>query len=284
MSDTEADDVVIEDALSKLSGTIRYPVKFFMYLQCAYKLQQKIKFVELLNLLTFVIMIIAEVEVLGLAISELGTFVSDLIMGLACLLFYSNLKSGAENQQQRFLSLFFLFFAVSSIVAAFAHGLYLHLGKTLHVLSWSFGALAVYSILMGSVSLIKNQSVKQFYKWFNFGQLILLIVLLMIVPEFYLVKISYAFSLIGILLPLYIIDSIRNKFKANRYIYLGIAIACFPALFHTVQLEFGYIFNMNDLSHFMLVICFYFVNVGLQRRFFQIEPEPATDEEEYVEI
>lgn len=230
-------------------------------------------------------MIISEIEILGIIIREPGTFISDLLMGIVCLFFYFKLKQKAQNKQQKFLSFFFLFLAISSSIAALAHGLVLYFGKTLHVLGWSFGASAVYYILTGSSDMIKNQSLKVFYKWFNLIQLILLIFFLLISPDFTLVKISFAFSLLGILLPLYIIDSIKNYSIAHFYIFFGIAIACIPALFHTAQFEFGYIFNMNDLSHFMLMICFYFIYIGLQKRFFDVSKDSqVAEDKEFVEI
>jgi hypothetical protein len=219
------------------------------------------------------------VEVLGILINEPGTFFSDLVMGLACLLIYFRLLSKAVNRQQKNLSCFFLMFGISSIIAAFAHGFNYIFGMSLHVISWSCAGFAVYFILAGSSSLITSIYLRNVYNIFNIFQLSLLILLIIISPSFTIAKISFAFSLAGILLPLYIVDTIKNSYYTNFYIFAAIALASIPAMFHTVEFEFGYIFNMNDLSHFVLVAVFYFVGFGLEKRFFiNALPENAIEE------
>lgn len=215
-------------------------------------------------------MFFSNIEIFGILINEPGTLVSDIIMGFASLFFYFKLIAKARNKQQKFLSYFFLFLSISSIIAAFAHGFFYIFGKFFHILSWSCAGLAIFYILSGSSSMINNSNLKRIYKIFNMSHLILLMLILIIYPKFDIVKVSFAFSLIGILIPLYLVDTVKNSCSTNLYIFLAIAIACVPALFHTVEFEFGLIFNMNDLSHFILIICFYFIYLGLDKRFFII--------------
>ncbi|MDR2009283.1 MAG: hypothetical protein LBQ22_02225 [Bacteroidales bacterium] len=213
-------------------------------------------------------MFLNHIEIWGILINEPGSFISDLIMGIACLFFYFRLLSKSVNKQHKQLSYFFLFFALTSIIGAFAHGFNYIFGMSLHILSWSCSGFAVYFLLAGSSGLITNQWLKNAYNIFNIFQLSLLILLILIHPSFAIAKISMAFSLAGIILPLYIVDTIKNSYLTNLYIFFAIAIACIPAIFHTIEFEFGYIFNMNDLSHFTLILVFYFVYLGLEKRFF----------------
>lgn len=54
---------------------------------------------------------------------------------------------------------------------------------------------------------------------------------------------------------------------------IGIFLAILPSLYHTKEFSFGYIFNMNDLSHFFLILCIFFVFLGLKERFFKEKEE-----------
>ena len=216
-------------------------------------------------------MFISEIEFLGVSILEIGTFVSDLIMGLSCLFFYKSLKKISANKQQKLISCFYLFFALSSVFAAFGHGFYYVFGKLLPVLSWLCSGFATYCLLSGSSNMISNKNLKTVYNYFNVFHLLILFVFILISPNFNIVKISLAFSLIGILIPLYIVDTIKNSKKSNIYIFSGICVACAPALYHKLDFQFGYIFNMNDLSHFILIVCFYLLFIGFRKRHFEFK-------------
>ena len=213
-------------------------------------------------------MFISEVKFLGISILEFGTFVSDLIMGLSCLYFYFNLKKLSINKEQKFISHFYLFLALASVFAAFGHSFFDYFENPMRILSWLCAYFAIYCVLIGSANMINNKNLKTVYNRFNVFQLLFFTVFILINPNFNLVKISLAFSLIGILIPLYIVDTVKYSNTANMYIFGGICIACLPALYHTLDFRFGYIFNMNDLSHFILIGCFYLLFVGLKKRHF----------------
>jgi hypothetical protein len=211
------------------------------------------------------------VKFLGISISEFGTFISDLIMGLSFLCFYFYLNKISVNKQQKWISCFYLFLALSSIFGAFGHGFFDYFENPMRILSWLCAGTAAYCILYGSSNMITNKNLKIIYNYFNGIQLFVFAGFILINPVFIIVKISLAFSLIGILIPLYIVDTIKNSNTANIYIFAGIFIACIPALFHTIDFRFGYIFNMNDLSHFILIGCVYLTFIGLRKRHWRTE-------------
>jgi hypothetical protein len=221
------------------------------------------------------VLIIAEngqsLEFLGISISEFGTFASDLIMGLSCLCFYFYLNKISANKHQKWISHFYLFLALSSIFGAFGHGFFDYFENPMRILSWLCAGAAAYCILYGSSNMITNKNLRVVYNYFSVIQLFVFAGFILINPVFNIVKISLAFSLIGILIPLYIVDTIKNSNTANIYIFAGIFIACIPALFHTMDFRFGRIFNMNDLSHFILIGCFYLLFIGLRKRHWEIE-------------
>lgn len=226
---------------------------------------------NLLILVYFRIMILDELNLWGLTILEPGTIISDFIMGFFCIVFFVKLLKTKEFKNSNLFSLFFLFLGLSSFVAAFAHGLYYYFGIYLHKISWLLSGLAIYFLELGSIILFKNKKLKSRFINFIRTKLGVYIVLLFFYEGFTIVKINFVIAMIGILTPIYIVDMVRNQTKQNLYIFLGIFLAIFPSLFHKADFNFFYIFNMNDLSHFFLILCIYFVFLGLNKRFFQTQ-------------
>ncbi len=209
-----------------------------------------------------------QLNLFGILIQEPGTIISDLIMGAFCLIFFSKLLIRKEYDQQKHFSLFFLFLGISAFVAAFAHGFYYYFGIYLHKLSWIFSGFAIYFLQYGSANLFINKTFKIRFLYFIKSQLVIYIILLFICQGFLIVKLNFTLSLIGILTPVYLVDMIKNNLKHNLYIILGVFLAILPSIYHRTEFNFLYIFNMNDLSHFFLVLCLFFLFLGLKQRFY----------------
>ncbi|MDD4150810.1 MAG: hypothetical protein PHE33_12365 [Bacteroidales bacterium] len=222
----------------------------------------------LLNLVYFRNMILEELNLWGIVIREPGTIISDFIMGFFCILFFVKLLINRDLKHQKYFSHFFLFLGASSFIAALAHGLYLYSGVYLHKISWILSGFATYFLELGSSTLFENEKFKSRFVVFIKIQLAIYILFLFFYDGFIIVKLNFVLSMIGILTPIYFVDMMRNQIKHNLYIFLGIFLAIFPSVFHKVDFNFLYIFNMNDLSHFFLILCIFFVFLGLKERFF----------------
>lgn len=216
-------------------------------------------------------MLIADIELLGVRLQEPGTIVSDLLMGLACIIFFFKLVSQKEDKQQKHLTLFFLFLGFSSFFAAFAHGLFSYFGIYLHIISWLFSGLSIYYLQLGTSTILTKPKFKFAYIILIKTQFLAYLILIFTMPSFTIVKLNFVISLIGIITPIYLVDYFRNKFRFNLYIIGGIFIAILPSLYHKANFNFGYIFNMNDLSHFVLILCIFFLFLGLRERFFSLD-------------
>lgn len=214
-------------------------------------------------------MLFANIVLLGVELQEPGTIISDLIMGIFCFIFFAKLLNRKEFNDQKYFSQFFLFLGLSSIIAAFAHGLYQYFGLYLHKVSWILSGLSIYFLQLGSSVLFKNEKFKTRYLFFIKTQLLLYIVLLFFFDGFLIVKLNFVLGLLCILTPVYLIDMLKNKLKHNMFIVIGVLLAIIPSVFHRVEFNFLYIFNMNDLSHFFLIICIFFVFLGLNERFYK---------------
>ncbi len=201
------------------------------------------------------------VKLLNLELLEPGTFISNLFLATACYLYFLSLKKVSTTRFHKYLSYYFLLMAFSSFIGAFAHSLYLYTGKTLHLITWILTGLATFYIQYGLSPNLKHQE-----KFLNFSkvQLILFIILVTFFLDFFVTKINIALGLLGIVVPILLIRVF--KYKENYYLYsvFGIFTAIIPALFHRVNYTFAGIFNMNDLSHFVLIINQFFLFFGLR--------------------
>lgn len=201
------------------------------------------------------------VRFLELKILEPGSFISNLTLATACYFFFLSLKRVSTTRFHKYLSYYFLLMAFSSLIGAFAHSLYLYTGKTLHLITWILTGLAIFYIEYGLSSKLKHPE-----KLLNFSkiQLVLFIILVTFFLDFLVTKINITIGLIGIAVPLLLIRVFKHKEKYYLISILGVFSAIIPALFHRIDFTFAAIFNMNDLSHFILIISQFLLFYGLR--------------------
>lgn len=228
-------------------------------------------------------MIASEIQLLGLRILEPGTILSDLLMGIACLVFSVKLNKLDDFKKNRFISFFFLFLGFSSFVAGAAHGLFYYFGTYLHTASWILSGLAIYFLQLGTTVVFENEQFKTWYIVFIRTQLLIYLILLFAVSGFIVVKINFVISMIGVITPVYLVDMAKRGYRNNLFIITGVFLAILPSLYHRTEFTFGYIFNMNDLSHFFLILCIFFVFLGVKDRFFNVF-ERVDEENETREV
>lgn len=195
-------------------------------------------------------MIATEIQLWGLKLLEPGTILSDFLMGSACLIFFFKLIRMENFKKNIHFSFFFIFLSISSFFAGAAHGLFYYFGTSLHLISWIFSGFAIYFLQLGTSVLFTNEKFKKRYILFIRMQLVTYSILLFLVSGFVVVKVNFVIAMIGIITPAYLIDLVRKGYRNNLYIITGIFLAILPSLYHTKEFTFGYIFNMNDLSHF----------------------------------
>lgn len=200
-----------------------------------------------------------------LKILEPGTFISDIILAIACFYFFASLRKIGKTRHHKHLVQFFLFMALSSFVGAFAHCFFLYTGKTLHFFTWVLTAIAVYLMEYGISSTIKEGQKRNNFILFIRIQLILCILLASVFMSFMVVKINTTIGLLGIVFPILLMQVLKKQNKDFIYVMLGIALAILPAITHQIRFSFGGIFNMNDLSHFFLVLCLFFIYKGIKQ-------------------
>ncbi len=195
---------------------------------------------------------------------EPGTFISDILMAIACYYFYLSIKKIAVNKYHSQISLFFLFMGFSSFVGAFAHFLALYTGKTLHYVSWILTGISIFFIEYGISSHISNEKKRNLFLIFIKTKLLVFFIVASILMNFLFVKINTAFGMLGIVSPILFYQVVKFDKKCYAYIILGVLLAIIPAFFHHTKFDFIGIFNMNDLSHFFLILCLFLVYFGFK--------------------
>lgn len=203
---------------------------------------------------------------------ELSTFISDSALGVACLIFYLVIRRNAGSLTQKYISVFFLFMSLAAFIGGFAHLLFLYFGDPFKFAGWLMSSLAIYFIQLGISSDFGDDYQRFFYNLISRGQLILFSFLGMVYMDFLWIKLHIAIGLILTVMPVMI--SRYRSTGINHYLTVaaGIILALVPALLHTMPFDMGQWVNMNDFSHYFLIICLFFVFQGF-RKLQQLEME-----------
>ncbi len=204
------------------------------------------------------------IEIFSLKLLEPGTFISDLLLAFASYYFYTSIKKVAITKYHNQISYFFLFMGFSSFAGAFAHSLFLYTGKSLHYVSWILTGISGFFIELGISSYINNDKKRSLFELFIKIKLLAFFIITSIFMDFVVVKINTAIGMLGMVSPILLFRMIKFEKKNNVYVLLGILLAIIPAFLHKTKFEFAGIFNMNDLSHFFLIICLFLVYFGLK--------------------
>jgi hypothetical protein len=204
------------------------------------------------------------ISIFHLQILEPSTFISDIALGIACLLFYRYIKGISESKTHRYYALFFIFMSFSGFIGAFAHALYLYTGKPLQYVGWLMSGLSVYAMEMGVFSSFSNNKMRNITFRLSMGKLFLISIITMIYMNFLLVKINIVLGLLLVVSPILIFQYFTLGLKYNLYIVAGVVLALIPAVLHSLNINFGQYINTNDFNHYFLIICLFFVFIGLR--------------------
>ena len=102
-------------------------------------------------------------------------------------------------------------------------------------------------------------------KWFVITELIIMIAAVVIFQSFEAVRVNSAFALVGIVLPIQIYGYKFLGMRRNGIIALGILSNVAPALIHAGRFSYNRWFNFNDLSHIVMIGCFYIIYLGARK-------------------
>ena len=207
-----------------------------------------------------------QIEVLGLTITEPFTWLTNwTVAGFSFYFGHMLFHYNGGDKQAKYWSFFFAFIGIASMTGGTAHGFINYVGINFHYAAWIFTGIAVFAAQLSALEVIKNTRVNQPLKLLVITELLVMIAAIVFYENFDTVRINSAFGLIGIVLPIQLYGYKRLKMKRNGIIALGIVSNVAPALIHAGRFSYSRWFNFNDLSHIVMIGCFYIIYLGAKK-------------------
>jgi len=203
-------------------------------------------------------------NIFNLKLLEPGAFITDLIISIVSFIFYIKIKKiNSYEKPYLYYRYFFLFMSISTLLAAFAHLLYLYTDKNLHLIAWIFTALSTYFFDRAVLINWNNKIIKITIWYFINIQFLMFVILILLFKDFTIVTINIAISISIIALPILVILYIKQNQKGNLLMFLGIFVAILPALIFKSNFMFLKVLTAKDISHLIIVLCLYFIYLGI---------------------
>ena len=203
------------------------------------------------------------IELFGLTVTEPFTWLTNWMVAAASFVFGHKLYHNKyADTQMKFWSMFFLFMGIASTTGGTAHGYINYVGHNFHYAAWIFTGIAVYGAQRASIELINEARIYPVLKVFVLLELIAMTISVIFFQSFESVRVNSAFGLLGIVLPIQVYGYRYLGFRRSALIVLGILSNIIPAIIHASRFSYNKWFNFNDLSHVVMIGCFYLMYKG----------------------
>lgn len=209
---------------------------------------------------------IPTIDFLGLQITEPFTWLTNWLVAAFVLGFGHYLYNDRlADATQKFWSIFFVFIGLASLTGGTAHGFINYVGQNFHYAAWILTGLAVFAAQLATLQLIENAKVRSAVRIFVYVQLIVLVSSVMYLHNFDSVRINSVVGLIGIIMPISLIHYVKNKDKRSLLVMVGILSNLIPGFIHAFKISYNQWFNFNDISHILMIFCFYIIYRGAKQ-------------------
>ena len=205
-------------------------------------------------------------ELLGLTITEPFTWLTN--WAVAAFSFYFGhmlFHSKSEDKQIKYWSIFFLFMGLASITGGTAHGFINYVGNNFHYAAWIFTGIAVFGAQLASLEVVKDARIYAPLRWFVIIEVVGMTISVLFFQSFESVRVNSAFGLLAIVLPNQIYGYKFLGMRRNGIIALGILSNIAPAIIHAIKFSYNRWFNFNDISHVIMIGCFYIMYLGAKK-------------------
>ena len=207
-----------------------------------------------------------QIEVLGLTITEPLTWLTNWsVAGFSFYFGHMLFHFNSGDKQAKYWSVFFAFIGIASMTGGTAHGFINYVGNNFHYAAWIFTGIAVFAAQLSALEVIKKTRIYTPLKWLVIIELLVMIGTIIFYQNFDIVRINSAFGMIGIVVPIQLYGYKLLKMKRNGIIALGIVSNVVPALIHASRFSYNRWFNFNDLSHLVMIGCFYIIYLGAKK-------------------
>ena len=206
------------------------------------------------------------IELFGIIITEPFTWLTN--WTIAAFSFYFghmlfHAKSG--DKQAKYWSMFFVFMGIASMTGGTAHGFINYVGNNFHLAAWIFTGIAVFGAQLSALEIVKDARVYSPLKWFIIIEVLLMTASVIIYQSFESVRINSALGLVGIVLPIQLYGYKFLGMRRNGIIAIGIISNVVPALIAANKYSYNRWFNFNDISHIVMIGCFYIIYLGAKK-------------------
>jgi uncharacterized protein DUF6962 len=214
----------------------------------------------------FCAMNVPTIDFLGLHITEPFTWLTNWLVAAFALRYgYFLYFDKFADITQKFWSVFFVFIGLASITGGTAHGFINYVGQNFHYAAWILTGLAIFAAQLGTLQLIEHEKMRSATRIFSYIQLLILVSSVMYLHNFDSVRINSAVGLVGIVIPFSLIHYVKHRDRRSALIILGILSNLIPGIIHAFRISYNYWFNFNDISHVVMIFCFYIMYKGAKQ-------------------
>lgn len=206
------------------------------------------------------------IEFLGLHITEPSTWLTNWLVAAFSFGFGHFLYNDKfADAPQKFWSIFFVFIGLASLIGGTAHGFINYVGQNFHYAAWIFTGLAIFAAQLATIQLIENDKLRSIVRIFIYAQLLVLVSSVMYLHNFDSVRINSAVGLLGVVMPFSLIHYVKHRDKRSALIMIGILSNLIPGAVHAFKISYNEWFNFNDISHVVMIFCFYLLYKGAKQ-------------------
>ncbi len=205
-------------------------------------------------------------EFMGLQITEPFTWLTNWLVAAFVFGFGHFLyRDKQADATQKFWSIFFVFIGLASLTGGTAHGFINYVGHNFHYTAWILTGMAVFAAELATIQLIENDKTRAVIRIIIYAQLIVMVGSVMYLNNFNSVRINSAIGLVGVVIPVSIIHYLKHKDKRSILIIIGVLSNLIPGAIHAFKISYNQWFNFNDVSHIVMIFCFYILYRGAKQ-------------------
>lgn len=198
------------------------------------------------------------------------TTLTDFLVAItsACILIYYLKWKGYKNKNFNLYKIYFLCYTIGMTSAAWlGHGFQAYISPRWKMIGWLLSSVGLMCFLFASINQIEDKLEKKGVTIFKSILVIKLIVFFGLIlnpstSSFKLVQLHSTIDIIGLALPLHLLNYKWHKAKGSLIIVGAFIYAILPGIIYSNQISVSRWFNYHDISHVLMAIFIYLMFRG----------------------
>ena len=201
------------------------------------------------------------------------TTLTDSLIACVCIfafIVFSRYK-GEKAESFMYFKAFFLCFGIGMLCSAwFGHGLAAYVIPRCKVIGWVINSAANLFLGLATLSEIRHlikPHISRLIKVIFILQVSIFVVL-MLIPNtsfFGLAQLCSVVSLIGMMLPMHILNFSKTKSSGSKLFMIAIGMGVLPGIIFNTQLSVNRWFNYHDISHVVMATIFFIIFLAARK-------------------